>query len=117
MSDILRRARPVNRVIFDPTDDAHIESFKTFLVTGSWGAVQFYPEAPYTEAPATVMARFSRHVLKVQEEDSTARAERLAARNIVTATTAESALDRAARLNSSNALISAQLKAYEEAVE
>ncbi|MBT9138554.1 MAG: hypothetical protein DDT31_01120 [Syntrophomonadaceae bacterium] len=68
MSDILRRARPVNRVIFDPTNDSHIESFKTFLETGSWGDVQFYPEAPYIDVPATVMVRFSRHMLKIQEK-------------------------------------------------
>lgn len=85
MTDILRRARLVNRVIFDPTDPAHIESFKTFLATNNWGAIQFYPEAPFTEAPATVMSKYSRHILGVEVETPDARAARLAERGVLTA--------------------------------
>lgn len=83
MTDILKRARLVRREIFDPTNPVHIESFKVFLATNNWGDVQFYPEAPFTEAPATVMTKYARHSLGVQEESAAARAARLLARNIL----------------------------------
>jgi hypothetical protein len=80
MTDILRRARLVNREIFDPTNEAHLLSLKVFLATGNWGDVQFYPEAPFTEAPATVMTKYARHMLNVEaqslEEAAAARAAR-----------------------------------------
>jgi hypothetical protein len=114
MSDILRRARLVNREIFDPTNEAHVESFKVFLSTGSWGELQFYPEAPYTEAPATVMSKFSRHVLQVEVESDEVRAERLAARNVITMPTTESTAEKAQRLANANAMLKAQLDAMNQ---
>jgi hypothetical protein len=84
-TDILLRARLVRREIFDPANPAHVESFKVFLATNNWGDVQFYPEAPFTEAPATVLTKYARHSLNVQEESAEARAARLLARNILPA--------------------------------
>lgn len=114
MSDILRRARLVNREIFDPTNEAHIESFKIFLRAGNWGDIQFYPEVPYTEAPATVMAKFSRHVLNIVPEAAVARSERLAARGILQMAPTESAEIRAARIARANDMVREQLTALEQ---
>lgn len=109
MSDILRRARLVNREIFDPTNEAHIESFKIFLRTGNWGDIQFYPEVPYTEAPATVMAKYSRHVLGVTVETVVERADRLAARGIKSIGPSETTAAHTARIDHANSLVRSQL--------
>lgn len=77
MSDILKQANLVNRVNFDPTNAAHLESFKTFLRTGTWGELQFYPEIPYIEVPMTVMMKFALHTLDVKIETAAEKAERL----------------------------------------
>lgn len=111
MSDILRRARLVNREIFDPTNEAHIESFKIFLRTGNWGDVQFYPEVPYTEAPATVMAKYSRHALQVVPETIVERAERNAGRGVLQFPLTETREQGAIRLANANALVRSQLEA------
>ena len=112
MTDILRRTRLVNRVIFDPANPAHVESFKTFLATNTWGDTQFYPEAPFTEAPATVMTKYARHVLNVVVETANERDERLVARNVLTsAPIVETKEAYAARLANANALIKANLSA------
>lgn len=83
MTDILRRARLVNREIFNPTNAAHLQSLKIFLATGNWGAVQFYPEAPFTEAPATVLTKYARFVLDVTVQSDAERAASLAARGVL----------------------------------
>lgn len=110
MSDILRRARLVNREIFEPTNEAHVASLKIFLVTGSWGDVQFYPEAPYTEAPATVMTKYARHTLGVTVESFTEKAARLAGRNVITIPYAEEPV--ADRLVAANVLMTHLLGTY-----
>ena len=115
MSDILRRARLVNREIFDPTNEAHIESFKIFLRTGNWGEIQFYPEVPYTEAPATVMAKYSRHVLGIVPETAVERSERLAARGVAQIGPSETREQAANRLANANALVRTQLDALRAA--
>lgn len=112
MSDILRRARLVNREIFDPTNKDHVASFKTFLATNSWGDIQFYPETPYTEAPATVMAKFARHALKVQPLSDAERAVALEARGVITMPTTEMPSQHAERIAAANALLKTQLAAY-----
>jgi hypothetical protein len=113
-TDVLRRARLVNREVFDPTNPEHIASFKTFLATNTWGDVQFYPEAPYTEAPATVMAKYARHSLAVELETDEVREARMAARNVLPFpkpdTTAQTIAAREERLATANALMSALLQ-------
>jgi hypothetical protein len=111
MSDILRRARLVNREIFDPTNKKHVESFKIFLATNSWGDIQFYPETPYTEAPATVMSKFARHALKVQIMSDADRAVALAARGVIIDPVTETPDQKAERIASANALLKIQLEA------
>lgn len=111
MSDILRRARLINREIFDPTNAAHIESFKIFLRTGNWGDVQFYPEVPYTEAPATVMAKYSRHILDVEVETAVERSDRLAARGVLQFPTTETREQKDGRISTANAIVRDQLQA------
>lgn len=63
MSDILKQVTLVRREVFDPTNQEHLESFKLFLHTGAWGAVQFYPEVPHIEVPMTVLVKFAKHHL------------------------------------------------------
>jgi len=117
MSDILRRARLVHREIFDPTNKKHVDSFKVFLATNSWGDIQFYPETPYTEAPATVMAKFARHALKVQIQSDADRAAALAARGgVIIDPAVEMPSQKAERLANANALLKTQLAAYGGAV-
>ena len=109
MSDILRRAHLVNREIFDPTNLAHIESFKIFLATGNWGQIQFVAELPHTEVPATVMSKYARHALQVQVETPEARDIRLASRNIVPFPKPETREESAARLQRANDLMATSL--------
>ncbi|WP_407305382.1 hypothetical protein [Acinetobacter sp.] len=53
------------RTFFDPQNLVHCESLKNFLENGAWGAVQFYPEFPYTDVPTTVLSKFAAHALNV----------------------------------------------------
>ena len=107
-SDILRRARLVRREIFDPTNPEHIESFKVFLRTSSWGDIQFYPEDPYTEAPATVMFKYAAHILGITAETAEERAVRLAANpRLITVTPAS--VDKVDRLAEANRLMATLL--------
>lgn len=109
MSDILRRAHLVKREIFDPTNKEHVESFKIFLRTGNWGDVQFWPEVPYTEAPATVMAKYARFVLNVKAQTDEERVAALAARGVIVFPKPKSRAEREAagveRLVVANALM------------
>lgn len=57
-STILRRAS-VNRQHFDPNNSEHIDSLRSFINTGNWGAVQFYCEFPFTDVPMTVLVKFA----------------------------------------------------------
>lgn len=57
-----------SRVSFDPTNEAHVASFKKFIQTGNWGDVQFYTEFPYTDAPTTVSMRLHEHNLGVTRD-------------------------------------------------
>jgi hypothetical protein len=109
MTDILRRARLVNREVFDPTNAAHLLSLKVFLATGNWGDVQFYPEAPFTEAPATVLTKYARHVLGVVPQTDEERAAAHAARGVLpfprVLTRDEREHEAAARLAKANELM------------
>lgn len=57
-SNKLRDAR-ITRECFDPTNGMHLESLRSFLSTGNWGVVQFYPEAPYLTVPETVLRKMA----------------------------------------------------------
>lgn len=63
VSRVLRDAK-IERAHFDPTLKAHRESLQCYLDTGSWGAVQFYPEQPYVTVPETVLRKMCQHALK-----------------------------------------------------
>jgi hypothetical protein len=114
MTDILRRARLVNREIFDPTNATHLLSLKIFLATGNWGDVQFYPEAPFTEAPATVLTTYARHVLGVKAQSVEDAAATRATRGVIPFPKPESRAEREVaaveRLATANALMGNLLK-------
>lgn len=62
-SSILR-GRVIRREYFDPTNKKHKASLKKFVNTGSWGEIQFFPEAPYVNVPDTVTAKMLKHTLR-----------------------------------------------------
>ena len=62
------RIHGVKRAYFDPANKAHCQSLKVFLETGGWGDIMFFPEFPYTEVPATVLAKFARYRLKTTSQ-------------------------------------------------
>lgn len=68
-SDALMKTRRfhgvVNRVVFDPRNPDHLVSLRIFLDTGTWGAVSFHVEHPYTDVPMTVLTKLAREVLDV----------------------------------------------------
>lgn len=106
MSDILKQAQLVNRVVFDPNNMAHVESFIVFLRTGNWGAVQFFPEVPYIEVPMTVMMKFACNALGVKPESPMERAARLdAAAGLVRFPKSNTEAERAERLATANKLM------------
>lgn len=57
-SKALRAAR-IPREDFDPKNESHRESLKTFLDTGNWGSVHFYAEPPYLSVPETVLRKMA----------------------------------------------------------
>jgi len=57
-------AGATNRTRFDPTNVEHLRSLRHFIDTGSWGAVHFYVEVPYTTVPDTVMRKMVNHALE-----------------------------------------------------
>lgn len=62
--NIISTLSRVNRVTFDPSKKAHLESVKTFMETGNWGDIQFFCEYPYTDVPMTVLTKFTAFKLK-----------------------------------------------------
>lgn len=99
----------VERQYFDPTNEEHLASMDCFLRTGNWGAVQFYPELPFIEVPATVLTKFACHQRGVALETDIERAGRLATKELVPAVAPETRIERRRRLNAANAKITAQL--------
>ena len=57
-SGILRNAR-LPREEFNPNNRDHLQSLRSFLDTGNWGAVQFYCEAPCLNVPETVLRKIA----------------------------------------------------------
>jgi hypothetical protein len=78
-STILRRAG-VNRQFFDPDNPDHVDSLRTFINTGNWGAVQFYCEFPFTDVPMTVLMKFAGSRIGARRQTAE---EVLAARSMV----------------------------------
>jgi hypothetical protein len=69
-SAILAKA-VIHKVPFNPEDERHLRSLKTFLDTGKWGDVRFVAELPHVEVPMTCLVKLARHVLRdVQLEPS-----------------------------------------------
>lgn len=64
------------RQLFDPTNEAHLESLKTFVRTGEWGATRFYCEQPFIDVPMTVLMKFAGHHLSTSRESADDRAAR-----------------------------------------
>lgn len=56
------------RVHFNPANAEHCKSLKTFLDTGSWGAVTFHVDFPYTDVPTYVLTMYAAHKLKVNRK-------------------------------------------------
>lgn len=79
LSTALRR-HSVNRVVFNPEDQQHVDSLKAFLRTGNWGDFQFYCESPYTDVPMTVLMAFAQYELNVTRETTAERNARVAAK-------------------------------------
>ena len=63
-----RKTAPGNyeipRVVFDPTNNDHLRSYKTFLETGKWGDIQFHLELPLTSVTETVYRKFTAFALE-----------------------------------------------------
>jgi hypothetical protein len=81
LSTALRR-HSVNRVLFDPSLETHLDSMRAFLRTGNWGDVQFYCETPYTDVPMTVLMKFAMYQEGVQRETLAERQARFATMNL-----------------------------------
>ena len=80
-STTLRKAGSA-RTFFDPKNDDHVESLKTFVRTGNWGSASFFCEAPYTDVPMTVLMKFTEYTLSVQRETALETAMRMATAGI-----------------------------------
>lgn len=117
MSDILTQARLVQREIFNPKSKRHVDSFKVFLKTGNWGAVQFFPEVPYIEVPMTVMVKYLRHTLGIQVETAAELAERMTTHNIKPFPASQTKQDQMAALVHSNELMNAGLESLKDPAE
>jgi hypothetical protein len=63
-SGILRNAR-IERYEFDPTKAAHLDSLRNYLLTGNWGDIMFYTEAPYLNVPETVLRKTADWALRM----------------------------------------------------
>lgn len=96
------RSHCAARALFDPANEQHLESFKTFLATGNWGSIQFLCEAPYTDVPMTVLMKFAMYKQGVQRESEGDRRARFAAMPLVSPVGSESSADRKARLSETN---------------
>lgn len=105
LSSALRR-HTVNRVLFNPEDQRHVDSLKVFLRTGNWGDLQFYCEHPYTDVPMTVLMTFAMYELNTTRESHAEHAERLAKMNL-SVYVDETTEQKIARLADTNARMNA----------
>lgn len=70
-SDFMSRSATLHRhglarAHFDPTNEKHLESLRTYIRTGRWGDQQFFNECPFTDVPMTVLMKYASHVLGVE---------------------------------------------------
>jgi hypothetical protein len=79
IDDFVARPHSPNRILvkaripkfkFDPTNKKHIESYRHFIMHGTWGEVKFVPEHPHLTVPATVQAKWLAHTLRLTCKDS-----------------------------------------------
>lgn len=56
------------RSIFDPGNEAHRESLKHFVKTGTWGMIKFYTEFPYSDVPMTALMKLAEYHLGTARE-------------------------------------------------
>jgi hypothetical protein len=54
----------IPRETFDPVNVEHLESYRLFLMTGRWGAKQFYIEYPFDTVIETITKKFCLHQLE-----------------------------------------------------
>lgn len=83
MPSVLNRAQLINRQIFNPADESHVNSLKEYLRTGNWGDVQFYAELPFVEVPITVITKYAQHQLSVTPETTQEKDARMNAKRII----------------------------------
>ncbi len=62
---VLQRAQ-IEKVKFDPTNQEHVESYRNFIMHGTWGTVKFVPEYPHLTVPATVQAKWLEYTLHLE---------------------------------------------------
>ncbi len=122
MSDILRRAKLVERQEFDPKNKKHIASLEHYIRTGNWGEIQFFAEVPFVEVPMTVLMKFASHVLKISRETTVERDDRLASlpdlvRFDVLQTPAEMRAATVQRLSETNAKFYPQMRVVVKSVD
>lgn len=60
----------VRRETFNPENDQHVASFRSFVATGNWGDVMFFSEFPHTTVPSTVTAKYLRYMLGITDAKS-----------------------------------------------
>lgn len=93
----------IERAVFDPTNQEHLESLDAYLRTGNWGAIQFLPELPFVEVPITVLTKFAMHQRKVHGESAVERAARISQKtNLVQFSSGETSQEKADRLKKSS---------------
>lgn len=52
------------KVSFDPQNEEHLASLKSFLESGKWGATRFTAEWPHVDVPATCLHKLAAHALR-----------------------------------------------------
>lgn len=52
------------KVSFDPQNEAHLASLKSFLESGKWGAARFTAEWPHVDVPTTCLYKLALHALR-----------------------------------------------------
>jgi hypothetical protein len=84
LSDFLSRSSALRnhgrtRAAFDPANPDHLASLKKFLETGSWGAIMFFPEFPFTDVPTYVLTKYASYQLGASRKSNAEQAVEAAA--------------------------------------
>ena len=59
----LNSIKVIRREVFHVKNKEHLQSFKQYLETGTWGDVQFFAEGEHITVPETVMRKYSKSML------------------------------------------------------